>query len=149
MTPASNRGFSLAETLLALAVASSAVLAVIGLLAGALKTALDCRCQTAAGLLAQRLATDWQSDSSSPGILLVDQTLQPLLSLLDQAEATEAAYANGSALPTAAHFARIDRLPPTASPQPGAARLRIRVESPASAPAGRRQVRSYVTLALP
>lgn len=149
MIPASKRGFSLMETLVALAVASSAVLAVIGLLAGALNTALDCRCQTAAGLLAQQLTTDWPSDSSSPGILLVDQTLQPLLNLREQTEATEAAYANGSLLPTAAHFARIDRLPPAASPQPGAPRLRIRVESPASAPAGRRQVHTYVTLALP
>lgn len=146
---ASPRAFSLAETLLAIAVASSAALAVIGLLAGALNTALDCRRQTAAGLLAQRLANAWQADSSSPEILLVDQALQPLLSRREQVEAAEAAYANGSPLPAAAHFARIDQLPPAADPQPGAARLRIRVESPASAPAGQRRVHTYVTLALP
>lgn len=146
---ASPRGFSLAETLLALAVASSAMMAVIGLLAGALNTSLDCRRQTAAGLLAQRLATDWPAGSSSPGILLVDQALQPLLSQQEQGEAAEAAYADGSRLPAAAHFARIDQLPPATGPQPGAARLRIRVESPASAPAGRRRIHTYVTLALP
>lgn len=144
-----TRGFSLAETLLALAVASSAVVTVIGLLAGALNTALDCRRQNAAGLLAQRLATTWPAGSSSPEILLVDQALQPLLSRREQAEVTEAAYANGCLLPAAAHFARIDLLPPAAAQPPGAARLRIRVESPANAPAGRRQVHTYVTLALP
>jgi len=148
MTPATSRGFSLAETLLALAVASSAVVAVIGLLAGALNTALECRRQTAAGLLAQRLATEGIRDATFE-LLLVDPALQPLLRRRDQAEATEAAYAHGSPLPTAAHFARIDRLPSPAPAEKAAERLRIRIESPASAPAGRRQVRTYVTLALP
>lgn len=144
MIPAPNRGFSLAETLLALAVASSAAVAVIGLLAGALNTSLECRRQTAAGLLAQQLATD-----SSFDILLVDQALQPLLRHRDQTEATMTAYTQGSPLPTAAHFARIDRLPSPVPAETATERLRIRVESPASAPAGRRQVRTYVTLALP
>lgn len=148
MTPASNRGFSLAETLLALAVASSAAMAVIGLLAGALNTALECRRQTAAGLLAQQLTTDWTGDSPFE-ILLVDQALQPLLRHSDQAEAIESAYRNGSHLPSAAHFARIDRLPSPSPAEMAAGRLRICIESPAGAPAGRRQVRTYVTLALP
>lgn len=146
MKPVSRRGFSLAETLLALAVASSAAVAVIGLLAGALNTALDCRRQTAAGLLAQRLATDWRPDSTDE-ILLVDPSLQPLLSRSEQAAETEAAYAGGSPLPAAAHFARIERLPPAT--ERGPLRLRLRIESPASAPAGRRRVQTYVTLALP
>lgn len=147
MTPhLSCRAFSLAETLLALAVASSALVAVIGLLAGALNTALDCRRQTAAGLLAQRLATQWPEASE---ILLVDQALQPLLSKRENTGEVEAAYTEGSALPAAAHFARVDRLPPSAASQPGAARLQIRIESPASAPAGRRHVQTYVTLAQP
>lgn len=148
MIPPCNRGFSLAETLLALAVASSAALAVIGLLAGALNTALECRRQTAAGLLAQQLATDGIRNSTFE-LLLVDPALQPLLSRRDQAEVLLAAYANGSSLPSAAHFARIDRLPSPATAGTTAERLRICIESPASAPAGRRQVRTYVTLALP
>ncbi len=149
MTPPSRRAFSLAETLIALAVASSAVVAVIGLLATALNTALECRRQTAAGLLAQRLVTAVQTGLPCPEILLVDQALQPLLSWHENAEATEAAYTEGSPLPAAAHFARIDRLPPTAARQSDADLLRIRIESPANAPAGRRQVQTYVTLALP
>lgn len=148
MIPFSHRGFSLAETLLALAVASSAAVTVIGLLAGALNTALDCRRQTAAGLLAQRLVTDCRRDTPVE-ILLVDPSLQPLLSRRQQTEATEAAYLNGSPLPSAAYFARLDRLPSSAPGETGAARLRIRIECPASAPAGRRQVHTYVTLALP
>lgn len=149
MTPPSFRGFSLAETLLALAVASSAVMGVIGLLAGTLNTALECRRQTAAGLLAQRLAATWQADSTSPEILLVDQALQPLLSRHENAAATETAYAQGTLLPSAAHFARMDLLPAKTDKEISAARLWIRIETPASAPANRRHVQSYVTLALP
>lgn len=139
------RGFSLAETLIALAVASGAVVTVIGLLAGALNTALECRHQSAAAQLAWRLAVDRDS-SASPHILLVDLSLQPLPGTREQ---LEAAYHQGSPLPSAAYFARMDRLPPPQSPGCQANRLRIRIESPASAPAGRRHVRTYVTLAMP
>ena len=147
--PPRPRAFSLAETLLALAVAATALVAVIGLLAGTLRTSLECRHQTAAGLLAQRLAEEFQAVARAPEILLVNHSLQPLLSRSDHAETAETVYLAGSPLPAAAYFARIDILPAKDGEATSAPRLLIRIESPAAAPAPQRHVQSYVTLAMP
>ena len=142
------RAFSLAETLLALAVASSAFLGVLGSLAAALNTSLECRQQTAAALLAQQMAGQWSADGRGD-IVLVNDALQSLLSRRERPSETEAAYVDGSSLPSAAHFARIDRLPAGTAATRTAERLHIRIETPAGAPVRRRQVHSYVTLAFP
>lgn len=141
-------GFSLVETLLALSIASSAVVAVIGLLAVSLSLAQQCRTRTAAGQLAQRLAMAWRTEVPPPHLLLVDQSLKALLPP-EATDEAQAAYDTGSLHPAAAYFARISAQPASATEIHGTIRLLIRVESPASAPAGRRKVHHYVTLALP
>ncbi len=145
---ARGHGFSLVETLLTLSVASSAVMAVIGLLAISLSLGQQCRTQTAAGQLAQRLAMAWRTEVQPPHLLLVDQSLNALLPP-EAADKTQAAYDTGSLHPAAAYFASISAQPAPAGETNGAIRLLIRVESPASAPAGRRKVHHYVTLAPP
>ena len=55
----------------------------------------------------------------------------------------------GSTLPAAAYFARIDPLQGTGTEKEVPVRLRIRIESPAAAPAARRHIQNYVTLASP
>ncbi|HRK16718.1 MAG TPA: hypothetical protein PK490_20725, partial [Prosthecobacter sp.] len=86
-----------------------------------------------------------------PEFALVDSALQPLLTTRQDSAQAQSEYQTGSQSPRAMYFTKLRRLPlpdpadPLAA-VPGITRLVITVESPASAPEGRRKVHRYVTL---
>lgn len=154
-------GFSLVETILAMGITSTALLAVLGLLSTTLGGARDSRTETAAGMLVRRAVAEARalpaivseaSGEVEAEITLLDEALQPLLSTRQDPAQARAVYKDGSRDLRAAHIVQLRRmpLPDPADPLqtvPGVARYVITVESPANAPEGRRRVHRYVTLA--
>lgn len=161
-TVQASTGFSLVETLLAMGITSTALLTVLGLLSTTLGGARDSRNETAAGILARRIVAEAKalpaitgeaSADIQPEYLLVDSSMQPLLTTRQDAAQAAAAYKNGSPLLEASYIAQLRRIPlqDPADPVnevPGISRYIITVESPANAPQGRRRVHRYVTLGL-
>lgn len=147
-------GFSLAESLISVGIASSALLAVIGLLAGTLGGARETRSETVAGMVARQMLAEARDDmSGSPApvlplarVLLLDSAMQTLARSREDAGLT-GTFKSGSMDPQAAYLARSEVEP--SSTQPGMLELRITVESPASAPEGKRKVHRYVSLVSP
>ncbi len=147
-------GFSLAESVISVGIASSALLAVVGLLAGTLGGAQDTRVETAAGMLARQMAVEARDDmtrSPAPSlplvnILLLDSAMQTLERSRENS-GLSGTFQAGSPNLRAAYFARSEvELSLT---QPGMLEVRITVEAPAAAPEGKRKVHRYVTLASP
>lgn len=160
--PHQAAGFSLVETLLAMGITSTALLTVLGLLSTTLGGARDTRTETAAGILARRIVAEAQAlppivgeatQEPQPEYLLVDSSMQPILTTRQDTAQAAAAYKSGSPLLEASYIAQLRRLPlkDPADPLsivPGISRYVITVESPANAPEGRRRVHRYVTLGL-
>lgn len=145
-------GFTLAECLLSVAITATSLLAVVGMLMGTLDAAQDSKEETVSGVLIRQLAGELRElpPPAAPGaepqplILLVDETMKVLKhSRFDGASVVEE-YRAGAPAMGASAFARVDRVADPADPLMD--RIVIRVESPASAPEGRRQVRRYAAL---
>jgi uncharacterized protein (TIGR02598 family) len=143
-------GFSLTECLLAVSIAATALLGVVGMLAGAMDSARDSRLRTSAALLARQLAGEaGQMETGAEGgagqILVVFDSAMQLTkhSLLDGD--VQAIYNSGSQDNTDAWFARVERR--RAPDNPLLDRVLITVEAPASAPAGQRKAVRYATVA--
>lgn len=159
---ASAQGFSLAEAILSVAITSSSLLAVIGMLTGTLGVARESKEETVSGVLLRQLAgeiKDLQAQADSlptqppagnsnqakqPVIVLVDESMKILEHSRFGSEGVMAKYQSGTSAKSASAFARIDRM--TDPQNPLMDRVLIRVESPASAPASGRSVRSYAAL---
>ena len=147
-----SAGFSLAESIISIGIASSVLLAVVGLLAGSLGGARDTKTETVAGMVARRLMAEARHDvNANPAVatgevtnlLLLDDAMQPLATSR-AGGLSEGDYETGSADPRAVYVARSARMPSVR--QPGMLDLEIRVETPASAPRGQRKVFRYVSL---
>lgn len=147
-------GFSLAESVISVGIASSALLTIIGLMAGTLGGARETRTETVAGMLARQMAAEARDDlarvpaPSLPlvNILLLDSAMQTLERSREKAGLT-GTFQSGSQDLRAAYLARSQVEPSTT--QPGMMEVRITVEAPASAPEGKRNVHRYVTLVGP
>ncbi len=147
---ASHKGFTLAESLLSVAITATALLTVIGLLIGALSEARDSRTMTISGMLVRQLAGEARELSSDPTaprevIVLVDSALQVIGHSRDGAGGLASEYQSGSADPVASSFARMVREDDANNPL--LERVMITVETPASAPANQRRVFHYATVA--
>lgn len=163
--PNNHGGFSLAESLISVGIASSVLLAVIGMLAGTLGGARETRSETVASVLARQLAAEAKEEltnlASGPVasnwrmVMLLDQAMQTLGHSRTDASVL-AAWETGDSAPRAAYWGRVELLPPI---QAGAAaeegttlvtetdavhRLLVTVEAPAAAPAGARKSHRYV-----
>ncbi len=147
-------GFSLVESILSVGIASSALLAVIGLLAGTLGGARETRNETVAGMLARQMlaeARDEVQRSTAPvlpqvSVLLVDSAMQPVAHSRTDGGVT-GTFKSGSPNLRAAYFARSEVV--QSVKQPGMLEAQITVEAPASAPEGKRHVHRYVSLISP
>ncbi len=143
-------GFSLAECLLAVSITATALLAVIGMLAGAMSSARDSRLQTTSGMLVRQLAGEarelFQEGAEAPAdiVVMFDSAMQ-MMSHSRRDTEVHARYQNGCDEPTAATFVRLQRAPDQDNPLLD--RVLITVETPASAPAGQRKTLRYATLA--
>ena len=147
-----SAGFSLAESIISIGIASSVLLAVVALLAGSLGGARDTKTETVAGMVARRLMAEARHDVNVSGmvaagevtnLLLLDDAMQPVATSRTGA-LSEGDYERGSADPRAVYVARSARVPSVR--QPGMLDLEIRVETPASAPRGQRKVFRYASL---
>jgi|GEM_PF-6462446 len=146
----SRHGFTLTECLLSVAITSTALLSVIGLLIGALGEAQDSRSMTSAGMLVRQLAgeaRELNQDPNSPSevIVLVDSALQVIGHSRNSSGGLSSEYRSGSSNPEAASFARLQRQNDVLNPL--LERILITVETPASAPADQRRVFQYATVA--
>lgn len=151
----SRHGFSLAECILSVAIAASSLLAVVAMLTGTLGVARNSKEETVSGVLLRQLAGEMRDLPSLPPPNQGNAEPEPLTILVDEAMKVldhsrfaesniKKAYDGGSPLATASAFARVKRVA-----IPGDAlmdRIVIRIESPASAPAGTRMVREYAAL---
>ena len=149
-TRLSRKGFTLTECLLSVAITSTALLSVIGLLLGALGEARDSRSMTASGMLVRQLAGEARELTQDPNaprevIVLVDSALQVIGHSRRSDGGLSSEYRAGSSDPNAASFARLQRQNDGANPL--LERVLITVETPASAPANERRVFQYATVA--
>lgn len=147
-----REGFSLVECILSVAITVTSLLSVIGMLAGTLGIARDCKQETISGVLIRQLAGEIKElpkqatpDSDpEPLIVVVDEGMKIVHHSLYDGNEIAAMYELGTLDANAASFARIDRFPDPEDPLMD--RVVIRVESPASAPSARREVRRYAAL---
>ena len=149
-THAGSAGFSLAECLLSVAITATALLAVIGMLIGALGEARDSRTMTVSGMLVRQLAGEarelmQETDSPREVIVLVDSALQVIGHSRSIGDSVGSDYKSGTANPNAFSFARLERKDDPVNPL--LERVMITVETPASAPADQRKVFHYATVA--
>ena len=153
--PASRRGgFSLAESIISVGIASSALLAVIGLLAGTLGGARETRVETVAGMVARQMLAEAREEMQvvpTPALprvtlLLLDSAMQSLANSRTDSGLT-GAFQGGSPDPRAAYFARSEITPSLT--QPGMLEAQVTVEAPANAPIGKRKIHRYVSLLAP
>lgn len=148
----SRQGFSLVECILSVAITATSLLAIIGMLAGSLSMAKDSKNQTISGVLIRQLAGEIRDlpppaasgAQSQPLVVLLDESMRILKHSSVPAHNVLPMYDSGTSLPGATYFARVDRVADPADPLMDS--VIIRVESPASGPAGRRTVRRYASL---
>ncbi len=149
-THTGSAGFSLAECLLSVAITATALLAVIGMLIGALGEARDSRTMTVSGMLVRQLAgeaRELMQEANSPRevIVLVDSALQVIGHSRSIGDSVGSDYKSGTANPSAFSFARLQRNDDPTNPL--LERIMITVETPASAPVDQRKVFHYATVA--
>jgi type II secretory pathway pseudopilin PulG len=152
------RGFSLAESLISIGIASSVLLAVVGLLAGTISGARDSRQETVAGMIAGQISNEmrqWSDAGRSIGaanhaseiVVVLDDAMQILQhSVRPSDRGVVSDYAGGSRDLRAAWIARAQRVALPASQDPLMDQMVVTVESPASAPRISRKVSRYVSL---
>jgi type II secretory pathway pseudopilin PulG len=148
-------GFSLAESIISIGIASTVLLSVVGLLAGTLGGAQDTKTETVAGMVARRMMAEARHEVQTLGagtggsearLLVLDGAMQPLASS-QQGGVSEGDFQNGLNDQRATFLARASRVPSVR--QPGMLDLVITVETPAAAPRGERKVFRYVSLLSP
>jgi uncharacterized protein (TIGR02598 family) len=148
-------GFSLAESIISIGIASTVLLSVVGLLAGTLGGARDTKTETVAGMVARRLMAEARHEVHqavgtvvvpSANLLVLDGAMQPLASS-QQGGVSEGDFERGVNDPKAQFLARASRVQSVR--QPGMLDLVITVETPAAAPKGQRKVFRYVSLLSP
>lgn len=147
-------GFSLAESIISVGVASSVLLAVIGMLAGTLGGARDTRSETVAGIVTRQMMAEARDDiAATPppvlplvNILLLDSAMQTMTRSRDNSGLT-GEFRGGSNDLRAAFFARSEVT--LSMNHPGMYELQVTVEAPASAPEGKRKVHRYASLISP
>lgn len=147
-------GFSLAESIISVGVASSVLLAVIGMLAGTLGGARETRTETVAGIVTRQMLAEARDDMSaiSPpvlphvNVLLLDSAMQTLAHSRDNA-GLNGDFKIGASDLRAAFWARSEVM--LSVNHPGMLELQVTVEAPASAPEGKRKVHHYVSLISP
>jgi Tfp pilus assembly protein PilV len=147
-------GFSLAESIISVGVASSVLLAVIGMLAGTLGGARDTRSETVAGIVTRQMLAEARDDMAAlpppalphVNVLLMDSAMQTLARSRDNSSLTGDFRAGANDL-RAAFFARSEVM--QSINHPGMFELQVSVEAPASAPEGKRKVHRYVSLISP
>ncbi len=153
-SPQRRGGFSLAESIISVGIASSALLAVIGLLAGTLGGARETRVETVAGMVARQMLAEAREDmqgTSAPvlprvSFLMLDSAMQTMASSRTDS-GLAGVFQGGSADPQAAYFARSEVV--ISQAHPGMFEAHVTVEAPAAAPAGKRKVHRYVSLIAP
>lgn len=147
----SNAGFSLAECMMSIAISGSALLAVIGLLAGGLGNARDAKTETVAGILSRRMIEEAREELKSGTVtaqvldryFVWDSAMQTLDSSL-RTGGGEAEFKTGSAKVAAFMVGRY-RLTRSLT-NPGMMHVEMLIETPAAAPAGQRKVHRYESL---
>lgn len=147
-------GFSLAESIISVGIASSVLLAVIGMLAGTLGGARDARTETVAGILTRQMIVEAREDlrqSPGPGlplvnVLVLDSAMQTLKNSRLSGGAT-GDFQSGSADVRATYLARAEVR--VSEEHLGMYEFEVRVETPAAAPEGKRKVHRYVSLLSP
>lgn len=146
-----SAGFGLAECMISIAISGSALLAVIGLLAGGLGSATDAKTETMAGMLSRRLVLEARQELAVGPIPVLpltryfvwDTAMQTMESSLKTGGGASE-YNTGSAKLKAALVGRYQL---TQSLElPGMLRVEILIETPAAAPAGQRKVHRYETI---
>lgn len=146
-----SAGFGLAECMISIAISGSALLAVIGLLAGGLGSASDAKTETMAGMLSRRLVLEARQELAVGPILVLpltryfvwDSAMQTMESSL-KTGGGESEYKTGSSKLAAALVGRYQL---TQSLElPGMLHVEILIETPAAAPAGQRKVHRYETI---
>jgi type II secretory pathway pseudopilin PulG len=149
-----QKGFSLAECMLSVAITGSTLLAVIGLLAGGVGGARDAKTETIAGILSRRMTAEAKYDMKATPLpalplaryFLWDEAMQTL-ETSRTVGGLEGEYQGGSSRVGAS---LIGKSQISLSPNlPGVFHLEITIESPAAAPAGQRKVHRYETLVSP
>lgn len=153
-----RQGFSLAECMISVAISATSLLGVIGMLTGTLGVAKDSKEETVSGILLRQLAGEMRDIPSlppppsnggsalpqEPTIIMVNEAMQVLDHSRYAGSNVSKAYERGSVDTTATAFAQLKRVA-----IPGDKlmdRIVIRIETPASAPAGTRIVREYAAL---
>jgi len=148
-------GFSLAESIISIGIASTVLLSVVGLLAGTLGGAQDTKWETVAGMVARRMMAEARHEVQTLGagaempaanLLVLDGAMQPLASS-QQGGVSEEDFESGWKDPRASFLARASRV--ASVRQPGMLELVITVETPAAAPKGERKIFRYVSLLSP
>jgi hypothetical protein len=143
--------FTLAECILSIGITSTALLGVVGMLAGTLDGARDARVETLSGMMVRQLAGEMRELVADEGAInqqtevtvLLDQAMQ-VLGHSRQGGAVESWYQSGAAAIEASAFARLVwQADPT---DPLMNHVVIQVETPASLPAGLRKVVRYAAL---
>ena len=147
----SRQGFTLAECILSIGITSTALLGVVGMLAGTLDGARDARVETISGMVVRQLAGEMKeltaegatSNSRREVTVLLDQAMQ-VLGHSRKSAGVEGWYQSGAHQTEASAFARLawetDPLDPLME------RVVIQVETPASMPQGMRKVMRYAAL---
>jgi type II secretory pathway pseudopilin PulG len=156
MKVATNRGFrtagfSLVESIISVGIASSVLLAVIGMLAGTLGGARETRTETVAGMVTRQMLAEAREDAGqTPGlalpmvqVVLLDRAMQTLTRSREDAGLVEK-FKGGTDDLRAAYFARSEVS--LSDEHPGMYELLVTVEAPAAAPEGKRKVHRYVSL---
>ncbi|WP_146848423.1 type IV pilus modification PilV family protein [Brevifollis gellanilyticus] len=147
-----QQGFSLVECILSIAITATSLLGIIGMLAGSLSMAKDSKEVTISGVLIRQLAGELRDlprpaepgAQAQPLVVLLDESMRILKHSSVPADNVLAMYDSGTSLPSATYFARVDRVVDPNDPLMDS--VVIRVESPASGPAGGRTVRRYASL---
>lgn len=147
-------GFSLAESIISVGIASSVLLAVIGMLAGTLGGARETRTETVAGIVTRQMLAEAREDVGRvPGpalplvqVVLLDSAMQTVARSRDVAGLVDQ-FKGGANDLRGAYFARAEVS--LSIEHPGMNELMVTVEAPASAPEGKRKVHRYVSLISP
>jgi type II secretory pathway pseudopilin PulG len=153
-TKVQESGFSLAESIISVGIASSVLLAVIGMLAGTLGGARETRTETVAGMVTRQMLAEAREDLlqvPAPAlpltqVVLLDRAMQTLSRSRENAQLAET-FLGGSPDLRAAYFVRSELT--ESMKHSGMKELSVTVEAPASVPAGKRKVHRYVSLLSP
>jgi type II secretory pathway pseudopilin PulG len=154
----SAAGFSLAECMISIGIASSALLGVVGLLAGTLTGMRETRMESASGLIMRQLLAEARdlaqtrveqtggAGNQNLEIVVVYDEAMRILEHSVQNPAALSTHTTGSSDQRAFWMGRVIRDPLPLAVDPLMDRLVITVEAPAGQPPESRKVRQYASL---